>query len=143
VVDRVDRVAERLIMETLLPPAAIRSESDALSEMAAGWRGNLARPVDFAEEAAQGGMSLSTFRRRWQEVFSLPPGQYLLQIRIHEACRLLVETLEPIREIARRTGFEDELYFSRRFRIRMGVAPREYRKLYQLRSLGLPGESAP
>lgn len=143
VVDRVDRVAERLIMETLLPPAAIRSEPDALSEMAARWRGNLAEPVDFGREAARVGMSLSTFRRRWQDVFSLPPGQYLLQIRIHEACRLLVETAQPIREIARVTGFEDELYFSRRFRIRMGVPPREYRKLYQLRSLGLPGESVP
>lgn len=130
-VDRVDRVAERLILETLLAPAAGADEK-LLSDRAAAWRQHLAHPIDFSEEAMICGMSISTFRRRWQRFCSQPPAQYLLHLRIHEACRLLVESEKPIREIAGLTGFDDEFYFSRRFRIRVGVPPSEYRRLYHV-----------
>jgi AraC-like DNA-binding protein len=96
-------------------------------------RGNLAGRWDFAELAKELGFSDSTFRRRWEEAFGVPPARYLQQLRIAEACRLLVETSLRINAIAAATGYEDELYFSRRFRIEVGHAPREYRKTYTLR----------
>lgn len=136
VVDRVDRVAERLIMETLLPAGGIRDETHQFQELLAGLRRNLGSPTDFSQMAEECGMSASTFRRRWEEVVSLPPAQYLLQLRIQEACRVLAETTKPIHEVANLVGFEDEYYFSRRFRIRMGMAPREYRKAYQILPAG-------
>jgi len=55
-----------------------------------------------------------------------PLGRYLQELRMREACRLLVETKRPIHEVARAVGFEDELCFSRRFRQEMRFAPREY-----------------
>ena len=69
-----------------------------------------------------------TFRRRWANRYDEPPHRCLLNLRMREACRLLAETDTPIKEIARLLGFEDALYFSRRFRQQVGVAASDYRQ---------------
>lgn len=48
-----------------------------------------------------------------------------------EAARLLRFTDRTVGEIAYRTGFEDQLYFSRAFKRRYGRAPRSYRDLHR------------
>jgi AraC-like DNA-binding protein len=131
-VDRVDRVCERLIAETRLPAAAADGLSSAIPSVLARLQREFGSPVDFDAIAAENGMSPSTFRRRWQEALDRPPGRYLQDLRMQEACRQLVETRRPVREIAQSVGFEDELYFSRRFRQERGLAPRDYRKRYSL-----------
>lgn len=52
---------------------------------------------------------------------------YLLDQRIEEAKRLLLENLQSVREIARMVGFEDHNYFSRLFKQRVGYTPTQYR----------------
>ena len=47
--------------------------------------------------------------------------------------RGLVDISKPAWPVAQATGFEDEFYFSRRFRIEVGHSPRDYRKTYRLR----------
>ena len=132
-VDRVDRVCERLILETWLNQAPMAEDAPALREVLAEVRADLSKEIDFEEVAERHGMSLSTFRRRWGEVVNTPPARYLQELRMREACRLLVETSRPIHDVARTVGFADEFYFSRRFRQELKLAPREYRKAYQLR----------
>lgn len=133
VVDRVDRIAERAILDTWLPPGAPMEEDPGIRAAAARLRENLALKWDFSSLAADSGFSTTTFRRRWVETIGVPPARYLQQLRIAEACRLLVETPLQIKAVALATGFEDEFYFSRRFRIEVGKAPGEYRKTYMLR----------
>ena len=53
--------------------------------------------------------------------------QYHDAHRMQVAAYLLRSTLLPIGEIANRLGFEDRLYFSRRFHAFSGVSPKEYR----------------
>jgi AraC family transcriptional activator of pobA len=48
-----------------------------------------------------------------------------------EAARLLRFTQRTVGEVAYRTGFEDQLYFSRAFKRRYGVAPTPYRDLHR------------
>ena len=132
-VDRVDRIAERAILDTWLPPGAPMEEDSEIRTVAAELRGNLSSKWDFAELAARHGFSTTTFRRRWSEAIGLPPARYLQELRMAEACRLLVETPLRIKAVALSAGFEDEFYFSRRFRIDVGQSPREYRKTYMLR----------
>ena len=132
-VDRVDRIAERAILDTWLPPGAPMEEDSEIRTVAAELRGNLSSKWDFAELAARHGFSTTTFRRRWSEAIGLPLARYLQELRMAEACRLLVETPLRIKAVALSAGFEDEFYFSRRFRIEVGQSPREYRKTYMLR----------
>ena len=52
---------------------------------------------------------------------------YLLDLRMEEAKRLLLEDAYSIRRIAKQVGFEDHNYFSRTFKKRVGYTPTRYR----------------
>ena len=132
VADRVDRVCERLVLETWLTQSVASTEMTALQTILSNLRKNPGQEVDFDAMAKRNGLSSSTFRRRWVDVIGKPPARYLQELRMREACRMLVETNRPIHEIARAVGFVDELYFSRRFKQELRVAPRDYRKTYQI-----------
>ncbi|MEX1119987.1 MAG: AraC family transcriptional regulator [Terrimicrobiaceae bacterium] len=134
VVDRVDRIAEQAILDTWLAPGAPWKSEAGISVIATSLREGLSSKWDFEKLAAKHGYSTTTFRRRWIETFGSPPAKYLQELRMAEACRLLVETNLRIKEIATLTGFDDELYFSRRFHLEIGQSPRQYRKTYRLRN---------
>jgi len=125
---RIDRIAERLVLETRLRPApALQSHGvlrEVLEEIQRDWR----NPPDLERLAAAHGLSVSTLKRRWASVVGVPPARYALRLRIGESARLLAQTAEPISRIAHQCGFEDEFYFSKAFRRIHGIPPREYRK---------------
>ncbi len=134
--DLADRVCERMLVETRRPAEEPPEKELALARLIAEVRREPGRDFDFDALARRHGMSLSTFRRRWLETCKLPPARYLQRLRLREACRLLVESALPVGEIARTVGFEDELYFSRRFRKEAGMAPSDYRRVYRLQPGG-------
>ncbi|BBF41333.1 two-component response regulator yesN [Lachnospiraceae bacterium KM106-2] len=53
---------------------------------------------------------------------------YLKDIRIEQAKRLLVDTDEKIISISHRVGYENEKHFMKIFRNECGISPSEYRK---------------
>lgn len=132
VADRVDRVCERIVLETWLTTKVGDAETSLLNTLVTNLQKNPGQAIDFDVIAKRHGLSPSTFRRRWVESVGKPPARYLQELRMREACRMLVETNRPIHEIANAVGFEDELYFSRRFRQELRLAPRDYRKTYQI-----------
>jgi AraC-like DNA-binding protein len=133
VVDRVDRVCERILLETWLVPRASSSEHTVIQRIAGHVKNRLAEPVNWEAIAAKHGLSTTTFRRRWAEIMGTTPARYLQELRMREACRLLVEVNAPIYQVASAVGFEDEFYFSRRFHAAVGQSPRDYRQAYRLR----------
>jgi AraC-like DNA-binding protein len=133
VVDRVDRVCERLVLETWLAPNPDSTADNAIHAIAAELRRRPGEPANLDALASEHGFSPTTFRRRWQATMGMPPARYLQGLRMREACRLLVETTLPVHEVASAVGFEDEFYFSRRFHLEQGQAPRDYRKTFRLR----------
>ena len=137
VADRIDRVCERMILESWLPPARREAPvGDAatvhaiLADIQARLADTTLRPEALA---ARHGWSASTFRRRWHENMPESPARTLQALRMQAACRWLVESTLPVHEIATRAGFADEFYFSRRFHLELGCAPREYRRAYLLK----------
>ncbi|WP_255471261.1 helix-turn-helix domain-containing protein [Paracoccus sp. M683] len=52
---------------------------------------------------------------------------YLETALMTEACRLIAFTRLPLAEVGYRLGFPDPSYFSRRFRLRVGRSPTDYR----------------
>ena len=57
---------------------------------------------------------------------SLP--DYLNAVRMRAAAKLLTETEEKVRDIARKVGVENSQYFFVLFKQEMGETPGEYRK---------------
>lgn len=72
-------------------------------------------------------MSLSTFERKFKQHFSLTPKQYILHLKVHEACRLL-PTAKNIARVALETGFGGQSYFTKQFRTVVGITPKQYQR---------------
>jgi len=64
----------------------------------------------------------------FKKMTGLNPTEYLIEVRIFHAERLLNSTLLPIDEICARVGIPDHNYFSRLFKRRNKLSPSEYRR---------------
>lgn len=131
--DEIDRMCERMVLESLLSEdrPAPAEEDQALRAIRTHVEEHYAEQLDFDALARRFALSPATFRRRWARQVSLPPGEYVTHLRMQQACRLLAETQQPIGDVARATGYHDVLYFSRRFRQCMGETARQYRRRNQ------------
>ncbi len=63
------------------------------------------------------------------EKYATTPKQYILSMRIQRAKQLLIETQNPISDIAFQCGFSSVYHFCYTFKSRTGVTPTEYRKI--------------
>lgn len=70
----------------------------------------------------------STFFRKFKLYTGMTPLQYILDIRLSNAKKLLETTNHSINEIASVVGYDNALYFSRLFHKHVGMSPKEYRK---------------
>lgn len=88
---------------------------------------NLERPIEIAELRAMTTLSGPEFSAQFRRAMGVPPKQYLSIRRISKAKMLLLRTQDPIKEIALRTGFENEFFFFRIFKKYTGLTPTQYR----------------
>lgn len=65
--------------------------------------------------------------RIFKNDFDKTPYQYLLDMKIETAKKLLVNSVRPVKEIAFELGFADEYYFSNIFKKKTRLAPAIYR----------------
>lgn len=88
--------------------------------------------IDFSLQQAADYVGLS--RNHFSKVFHDGTGikfwDYVTQMRIRNARRLLAETDLPIAVIAEKAGYETEAHFNRRFKQLEGITPGKYRKKY-------------
>lgn len=91
---------------------------------------------DYAEELTVGwaadlvAMTPDAFSRFFRRHVGLTFTDYVNAIRIAEACRWLVESDARVGDIAAACGYQNLSHFNRRFRLRAGMSPREYRKRF-------------
>lgn len=69
----------------------------------------------------------SAFKHAFHVNFS----EYLSIIRVQHACALMERSFTCVKDIAALCGFKDPMYFSRVFKARIGVSPREYAASFQ------------
>ncbi len=74
-------------------------------------------------------LSRSAFIRRFNGICGMPPAEYITNIRLEAAERLLLNSMLPLSEIAAKTGFYDASHLSNTFKEKTGKSPSEYRKL--------------
>ena len=84
--------------------------------------------INIEEYALSRNMSVSYFLKKFKEVTTTSPMQYILNIRINNAVSLLESTDYNVTEIATIIGYDNPLYFSRIFKKQKGVSPSDYRK---------------
>jgi len=89
---------------------------------------NYSQSIETKSLASMLGISGSQFARRFHKLFGISLKHYLLRLRVHHACHLLIHTEKPITDIALEVGFYDNSHFTRTFSKLMGNNPLAYRK---------------
>lgn len=90
---------------------------------------NFRKELSTARLAAEARMAPASFVRHFRAATGCGPQEYLIKMRLDEACILLQNLELSISEAALQSGFDDSNYFSRLFKRKNGISPREYRSL--------------
>ena len=87
----------------------------------------LSEPLTLHSLAGLSFLSISQLSALFRKELKLSPQVYIEERRMTQARRLLQFSSLSIKEVAGRVGFNDALYFSKRFRKHAGLTPSEYR----------------
>jgi AraC family transcriptional regulator len=110
-----------------LGPWQKRRATELLSE-------NLAGRIRLSQLAQECGLSISHFARSFKVSFGVSTQRWLVQHRIERSRELLMETHQPLADIAERVGFSDQAAFTRAFHQIVGISPGRWRRDHQRRS---------
>ncbi|MDD5727005.1 MAG: helix-turn-helix transcriptional regulator [Victivallales bacterium] len=86
------------------------------------------RNWDFDSEAKRIHITRNHFNRLFRDFSGTSPQNFLIQCRLAKAAELLLKSSKNIYDISSEVGIENEFYFSRLFKSRYHVSPREYRR---------------
>ena len=89
---------------------------------------NYSGEINFAHIAKDYGFSASYLTKIFREHTGKPPIRYLNEYRVQVAKSLLRDTNLTVKEIADKTGFLDQFYFSKCFKSYCDVTPSQYRE---------------
>ena len=104
-------------------------EGDAIDRALEYLNTNYTEPITLENLARHLHVSPATCNRLLQKSIGRSFKTALIEIRVSHACRLLLETDQPILDIAYASGFANLSNFNRRFKELKGRSPREYRNL--------------
>lgn len=86
--------------------------------------------IDYTVDLLAGdiGMSRASLYKKTQQMLGITPNDFLRNVRLKHAARLLAETSHPVNQVSLMVGFQTSRYFSQCFRQMFGVTPTEYRQ---------------
>ncbi len=90
---------------------------------------NLSQNLSLSELAEINNLSKSQLTLIFRQKTGHSPIDYLINLKIQQACRYLDLTDNNIKEIAGKLGYSDSYYFSRIFKKKMSISPTKYRKI--------------
>ncbi len=88
----------------------------------------LSEPLYISKAADHFGYSYTGFLKLFKKLFSVSPERYVEKLRMENAAVLLTSTDMPVKEAAKRCGYDNEFYFSSRFCLYYGEPPSVFRK---------------
>lgn len=89
---------------------------------------NYAEKIKLQDTARSFGVHPNYLTRIFHQKYGISPKQYLIDLKLKKACRLLTTTELSISVIASSLGFDDQLAFSKIFKKEHFLPPSEYRK---------------
>lgn len=127
-----------LMMEGLLLEIMVEASRSSVKEMKSKPPDWLTKARDLLHDSFVQSLSLKQIATsagvhpvhlavRFRKHYGSTIGDYVRKLRIDFACSQLVETDQPLIEIALAAGFCDQSHFSRTFKQITGVSPSEYR----------------
>ncbi|MEM6348246.1 MAG: helix-turn-helix transcriptional regulator [Bacteroidota bacterium] len=107
----------------------IRSDADKKKLQSAKEivRQRLQNPLSLGELAKEVGINEYKLKKGFKELFGTTVFAYLAQLRLENACRLLRDTQQNVKEIAYELGYASPQHFQRVFKQQYGVTPGQFR----------------
>jgi AraC-like DNA-binding protein len=103
--------------------------SQQIVEKAKGlMQSNILSTINIPNIANQINISTSRLNEIFRKYTSMSPYQYYIHLKIHKAAEFLHTENISVKEVAFRTGFDDQNYFSRLFKSKTGIAPSDWKK---------------
>jgi len=117
----VDRISSTISSYRGIPHAAsLRKAENFILE-------NFTRKISLKEISAVAGLSPPYFSTIFKEEMGENLSKYLNRLRVEKASHLLLETEMSLSEIAACCCFEDQSWFSKKFKAYTGISPGKYR----------------
>ena len=91
-------------------------------------KSNLHLPIRVDDIAESLSLSRGYLRNIFYEKKGISPQEYLMQARMDRACELLSGSHMSVSQVAAAVGYSDALGFSRMFKRKIGISPREFRE---------------
>lgn len=89
---------------------------------------NYQKDISIEEIANNCGLNRAYFGKIFKEKFGKSPQDFLMNFRMQKATELLANTELSIGEVGNAVGYANQLHFSRAFKNRYGVSPRQWRE---------------
>lgn len=122
--DRVTKTARRLADSPLIET----DEMSAIEQVQQFIGSNLSRDISLTDAAALVHLNPSYLSQLFKQQTGGKFVDYVIEMRMEEAKKLLIKTSLRVSEIAERLGYGDISYFSSTFKKLIGCSPLEYRK---------------
>jgi AraC-like DNA-binding protein len=120
----------KVLSSRALAPADRAGERERIDQICRLIAERASGPFLLADAAAAAHLSVPAFTRFFKKRTKKTFVEYLTELRIGNACKLLVETDSAVRQISAAVGFSSLTNFNRRFRDLKGMSPQAFRQQF-------------
>lgn len=125
----------RVLASTSFAQVARNAESRRVQKVREYINAHYSEEIRLDDCAAIVGMAPSAFSRFFKQQTGRTLMDYIIDVRLGNAARLLVDTAASISEISYACGFNNLSNFNRTFKSRRGYTPRDFRTLFKKNSV--------
>lgn len=131
ILDMLSRAKEVRVLSKDVFSGTFRAvDSERMEQVIAFIMGRFTEDLSLAEVAEVANMTPTAFCRYFKERTNKTLSQFIAELRVGYACKLLVEADETISRISQESGYRTLSNFNRHFKAIVGLTPREYQRRY-------------
>lgn len=119
------------LSSTEYPAQYDEADTDRINQIYAYALANFQRKISLEEIAAVANMSPNSFCRYFKSRSRKSFSQFVLELRVHHACKMLIDGQLPVSQVCFDSGFNQFSTFNKYFREITGKSPGQYRKEFK------------
>ena len=122
--------AQKFLLECTAAVAGVKKaeENPIIKKVCAYVDQNLSAEISLESASEYAGVSSFYLSKLFKEEKGETFVNYISDKRLEKSCQLLAQTELSIKEITASVGYNDQNYYSRIFKSKYGISPKEYRK---------------